>query len=116
MGIETLRIDRLGRTEFFGERIPRALPQAKRANQNRTSSLGIGGSPELSLVNLQAFPLLHSQKRFRSGWLDRVRVWVEYSDWDERILLTERKMKSFCYALLFSFSLCILSFILKVIV
>jgi hypothetical protein len=39
--------------EFFSKRIPRGLPRGMRANQDKTSSLGIGDSPELAPVSLQ---------------------------------------------------------------
>jgi hypothetical protein len=39
--------------EFFSERIPRGLPRGKRANQDKSSTLGIGDSPELAPVSLQ---------------------------------------------------------------
>ncbi len=63
----------------------------------------------------ESLPAFKSQARFRSVWLDRVRAWVEYGDWEERVLRTEHKINCFCMALVSFFIICMLSIIIKAI-
>jgi hypothetical protein len=77
MGIEVLRIDRLGRTA--------------------------------------SLPVFKAQAHFKLQWFNKVRAWVEYGNWDEEILRAERRMNCFCYAIISSFAVCILSIVIKAI-
>jgi hypothetical protein len=69
---------------------------------------------QIDKLELSSLPLMSkSGSRFRMGFLQKTRCWLENGDWDEKIIGMEKRIDLFCWSVLFAFAICLIPAFLK---